>query len=223
MITLNGLPCHRAELHVPWRGRWVACAAYDGVVPIGRVSLTWGNAVLVGGVDPTGSGTWQGETLVTIVGGPGWGSVLPAGWLQNDAGLTGLAVAQQTATLAREALVAPATAFKLLRISYARPRREASRTLDDVLAPGAAWWVEYDGTTRAGIRLPTPAPPRVEVLEYDQEKHIAELDADDVSQTLVGSVIAPAPPRRLEALRIVELWANTGADGQHIRAAVEAL
>lgn len=237
MIALNGSPCHRAELHVPWRGRWVAKAALDGATaPSGRATLTWGRATLIGTVDPTGGGTWQGEAFATIVGSSalpamdavgqisiGWARVLPAGWVQNDIGLQGIAVAQQLATLAGEVLTAPPTAFRLLRTSYARLRATAARSLETILAPGQDWWVEYAGTTTAGMRIPIQAPPMVEVLEYNAADGWADLDAEDVGQTLVGSVIAPAPPRRLEALRITELHAYVDGSGQRIRVSVEAL
>lgn len=224
MIALSGTPCHRAELHVPWRGSWIVKAALDGLIsPSGLVTLTWGNAALVGTIDPDRGGAWQGEAFVTIIGGLGWRRILPAGWLQNDAGLQGASVAQQLATLAGEALTAPPTAFRLLRTSYARIMRTAAGSLEDVLATDADWWVEYAGTTSAGVRPPTPSLPTVEVLDYDAADGWADLDAEDVGQTLVGSVIAPAPPRRIEALRITELHAYVGAGGQRIRAAVEAL
>jgi len=223
MIALNGIPCHRAELQVPWTGSWIAKVALDGTVaPAGRVTLTWGNAILIGTVDPTSSGVWQGEAFATVIGGIGWSSELPAGWLQNDAGLQGASVAQQAATLAGEVLTAPPAAFRLLRVSYARVRRTASRVLQDVLA-SMVWWVEYGGTTRAGARVALPVPPRVEVLEYDPLEGWADLDADDVGQTLVGSVIPAAPPRRLQALRIVELCARADGAGQRIRAGVEVM
>lgn len=224
MIALNGIPCHRAELQVPWTGSWIVKVALDATVaPAGPVTLTWGNATLIGTVDPTSSGVWQGEAFATVIGGIGWRSELPAGWLQNDAGLQGASVAQQAATLAGEVLTAPATAFRLLRVSYARVRRPASRVLQDVLAMGMVWWVEYGGTTRAGARVALPVPPRVEVLEYDPLEGWADLDADDVGQTLIGSVIQPAPPRRIEALRIVELCATADGAGQRIRAGVEVI
>lgn len=221
MITLNGRLCHRGTLHVPWQGSWVAQAALDGAAPTGRVSLVWGGATLVGTVDSTGTGAWQGETRVTIVGGFGWSRTLPPLWIQNDAGLNGLAVAQQAATLAGETLAASQSAFRGLRVSYSRPRRAASSTIADVLAETAVWWVDYGGTTRAGARPSLAASSRVEVLEFAADHGITELDADDVGQVLVGSVISAAPPRRPQALRIVELRAEIGAHGQRLTAAVE--
>ncbi len=221
MIAANGRLCHYAELLVPWSGRWQARVRLDGAVPSGRITLSWGNATLIGGLDGRDSGTWQGEACATIVGGPGWSNVLPAQWHQNDAGLSGAVIAQQCAALCGETLVAPASAFRALRVSYSRAKRSALATLVNVLADGSAYWVEYDGTTKAGARPVTNAPKRVEVLEYAPGTRIVDLDADDISQTLVGSVIAAAPPRRPDALRIVELWAKADAAGQHIRAGVE--
>lgn len=223
MVTLAGRPCSSAELAVPWRGRWVAHAVLPGAAPTGRVTLAWGAATLIGSVDPTGTGVWQGETRVTIVGGIGWARVLPALWLQNDAGLSGLAVAQQAATLAGETLQADTSAFRALRVSYSRPRREAGAIFGDVLVKGATWWVGFDGITRAGVR-PSPAAHRaVEVLEHYPSTGEADLDASDPSQVLVGSIIAAAPPRRPRAFRIVELRASVGEGGQKFSAAVEVL
>lgn len=221
MLTLNGRPCHRGGLHVPWQGRWLAQVALDGALPSGKVTLLWGKTTLAGTVDPTSAGTWQGEARATIIGGIGWSNVLPALWLQNDAGLLGSAVAQQAATLAGETLVAPATAFRALRVSYSRPKRQASAALADVLADGAAWWVEFDGTTKAGVRPLVTAPARVDVLSLDPREGVAELDADDPGQVLVGSVMPALPPRRPSAYRIVEVQAALGPDGQRITAWLE--
>lgn len=222
MIALQGTPCHRARLHVPRQGRWLATVALDGTAPTGRVTLQWGNASLLGGVVARDTGAWQGEAIVTIVGGPGWSTVLPAQWHQNDAGLTGQAIAHQVAALAGETLSAPATAFRSLRTSYSRTRREAAATLADVLAKDALWWVEFDGVTRAGTRTSQNTPARVEVLSYDPGASWADLDADDVGQTLIGAVISASPPRRPHAFRIVELMAEIGERGQKLRASVEA-
>lgn len=222
MIAVNARPCSSAELHVPWRGRWEALVTMPGEPPAGRVMLAWGSATLTGSVDPDSVGAWQGESRATIVGGFGWSRVLPAVWIQNDAGLVAAALAGQLAKLAGEALVAPAVAFRTLRTTYPRPRRAAAATLEDLLGPSALWWVEYDGTTRAGVRGAAPAPTRVEILELEPRDGLAELDADDVSQVAVGSIIAAAPPRRPRAFRIVELQARANGGGQKFTAYLEA-
>lgn len=222
MIALNGRPCSSMTLDVPWRGRWVATVILPGETPSGGVLLTWGSATLAGSVDPGSVGTWQGEARATVVGGLGWGAVLPATWLQNDAGLQAPAVAGQLAQLTGERLAAPANAFRRLRTTYARPRRAASASLQDLLARGAVWWVDLDGTTRAGARPSQVAPSRVEILELDAREGLAELDAEDVGQVLVGSVLAAAPPRRPRAFRIVELRASAGSEGQKFTAYLEA-
>lgn len=221
MITLDGRLCHRATLAVPWRGLWVATAALDGEVPRGRVTLKWGAAALIGTVDPGDSGVWQGEALVTLVGGAGWSTVLPPLWTQNDAGLLGSQVAQQVAAAAGEVLTAPASAFRTLGTGYVRPRRSGATTLTDVLSSTATWWVEYGGGTGAGTRPSPSVPAGVEILELLADERWAELDAADPSLVLVGSVFAAAPPRRLVGYRIMELRAEASADGQRICAAVE--
>lgn len=220
MITIVDRLAREATLFVPWQGQWILKATLDGAAPTGRVPVVWGSARLQGSVDPSGTGVWQGETLVTIVGGLGWSTVLASVWIQNDSGLAGLAVAQQTAQLAGETLVAPASAWRALRVSYGRPKQSGARTLTQLLVSGSTWWVDLDGTTRAGARPSPAAPKRVEVLELDAERRFASLDADDVSQVLVGRVIAAAPPRRPRALRVVELHASIGEQGQLLRAAV---
>lgn len=221
MITLQDRPCHRAWFSAGYSGRWTARVKLDGAAPAGRVTLRWGNATLIGGVEPQTSNAWQDEGTVTIVGGLGWSTVLPAQWHQNDAGLQGLTIARQAATLAGETLDAPATAFRALQVSYARPNAPASKTLQSVLAKQASWWVEYGGTTRAGTRPSPAAPARVEVLNYEPGQRRVELDADDISQTLVGAVIAAAAPR--QALRIVGFMAEIGDRGQRILADVQVV
>lgn len=222
MIAVNGRPCSRASLHVPWRGRWVASVAVDGDAPAGRVTITWGSATLVGSVEPGSAGTWQGLARARVVGGLGWSTVLPAKWLQNDAGLLGSSIAGQLATLAGETLTAPANAYRTLGTTYPRTKRAAAATLSDLLAADADWWVEYGGTTRAGVRPSLPAGSTVEILDLDPQDGLAQLDAEDVSQLVVGAVIAAAPPRRPQALRLVELRAEVGEGGQKFMGWLEA-
>lgn len=223
MITLAGRLCRKASLSVPWQGQWVAHVTLDGAAPAGKLELVWGASKLLGSVDATSTGEWQGESQVTLVGGFGWSTVQPAQWIQSDPGLLGSAVATQLAQLAGETLTAPASAFRALRSSYSRRRQTGAATLVDVLALGAAWWVELEGGSAAGTRASPAAPARVEVLELDVGLGRALLDADDVGQVRVGAVIAAAPPRRPRAMRIVEVHADIGDEGQKIKAFVEVL
>lgn len=231
MITIDGRPVHRAELHVPWEERWQIKVALDGTEPLtGLVTIQWGAAVLVGTVDDDESGTWQGETIATIVGGPGWAAEVPPAWQQSDSpGLSGLTVAQQVAELVSETLAgptpgaaAPASAFRPLRVSYARPRARAAEVLRDCLAPGASWWVDFDGATRVGVRTAPAVPARVALLDLQAAEGWATLDAADPSEVLVGSTLAADLTRGHPELRIVELWAWSGPDGERYRAHVAA-
>jgi hypothetical protein len=231
VITIDGRPVHRAELHVPWSERWQIKVALDGTEALtGLVTIQWGATTLVGTVDDDESGTWQGETIATIVGGPGWAQEIPPVWQQSDSpGLSGLTVARQVAELVGETLAGPTTgaavaasSFRPLRVSYACPRATAASVLQDCLAPGAGWWIDFDGATRVGARPAPPTPARVALLELQAAEGWATLDAADPSDVLVGSTLAADPTRGLPALRIVELWAWSGPDGERYRAHVAA-
>lgn len=219
---------HRAELWAAARGRWTLEIAYtDDVIPSGRVTVTWGSAAFVGTIDPSHVGYFNGEIIAKIVGGWGWSNELPSAWYQSDnPGVNGRTIATKAAEAVGETLYAatdtgkPATnLFRPMRVSYSRAKQTAGSVLEDVLAPGASWWTDFEGTTRVGVRVaPLPAA-RVVLLDYDPASKWAELDADDPA-SLIGATIPADPIRGTPALVINELFAWASDEGFRYRAAV---
>lgn len=210
-IAIGSRLVHRAELHVPWVGRWVLRAWFDGPPPSGKVTVQWGSTALVGTVLPTKSGATVGEGVATIVGGYGWQLEPPATWLV-DASAAPAQVAMQLAKTVGEELVLDASALVGARAAYARAAQPASLTMRELLASGALWWVELGGGTRAAADRPSPVLSSEIVLEYDPEARIARLDVLEPSQAPVGGVIG-ASAERFDALRIYAIEMEASDQG----------
>lgn len=228
MIAIGGKLIHRAELWAASRDRWTLEIAYsDTVLPSGKVTVEWGSAKFVGTIDPNHVGMFAGEVVAKIIGGFGWSNELPATWYQSDSpGLQGQYVATKAAEAVGETLYGatgtapPATnLFRPLRVSYSRTKQTAGSVLEDVLAPGVAYWTDFDGSTRAGVRVaPLPAA-RVELIEYDAASKWADIEADDPAN-LLGATIPADAIRGTPALVINELFAWAGEEGFRYRVAV---
>jgi hypothetical protein len=210
-IAIGSRLCHRARLHMPWVGRWVLRAWFDGAPPSGKVTVQWGSTALVGTVLPEKSGQTVGEGVATIVGGVGWDSVPPAAWLVNTAAAPAQ-VAQQLSQAIGETLLLDATALRPGRVAYARAAQPASDILYDLLAPAALWWVELGGATRAAGARTSPVLAPELVLDVDLEARTARLDILEPSQAPVGGVF-PAQSERFPDLRIYALDIEASEEG----------
>lgn len=210
-IAIGRRLVHRARFHGTWIGRWVLRVWFDGEPPTGKVTVHWGSTQLPGTVLQNKSGASVGEGVATIVGGAGWHNEPPATWLVN-AMATPAQVAHQLAQAVGENLVVSAGALRPGRLAYARARQPASDTLRDLLADGALWWVELDGTTRAATDHPSPALSSDIVLEYDPEARVAKLDILEPSQVPIGGVI-PAASERFPELRIYSIDIEASEEG----------
>lgn len=220
-IYLNGQPCYRAKLDVPWTGGWIAKLSLDGTaVPSGAATIQWGGATLVGTIDPKGSGAWNDGLRITVIGGAGWSSKPAAKWFQNDAELMASAVATATATSVGERISFLAGADRKLGVAYSRRNVTAATTLRRVLGKRASWWVDFAGQTYAGLRPSTAASTAVELLDYDAENQWAELGADDPSQIPVGGTLGPFTSRLTTAVRVTELHVEADDKGQRYRAGI---
>ncbi len=215
LVSVNGRACHRAELVIPWSGCWVLRVWLDGPPPAGRVTVAWGGSTLVGTVQADAQGSFLGEGSCVIVGGAGWSSTPRALWLQNDdpGGLSSAAVAQQLAREIGESLVLDSSALRPGRVAHARARQPAALTLGALLAAGAVWWVDLDGTTHAAASRPAPVLSSDVVLELDPSRRRALLDVEHPGQVPVGAVIPASGERWPATLRLRELRAEAGPEG----------
>lgn len=227
--TLAGHPCTDVRVHVPARGPWWADVTFEGAPDVsGRVSLALGALELSGTIDASHDGTHGLQRRSRVIAGAGgWATLLPAKAYHNDAQIRALTVAQDAAREAGETLSASfAPAYERVGIDYVRQAGPASRVLEDVIG-GAAWWVDYDGTTQVGERPTSDASPDdYEVLEHEPAEHVVTLAVDDLRTVGIGSVLserldAPQTVRELEidvtAERVrVKAWTG-GEDGGHGR------
>jgi hypothetical protein len=229
VISIDGDLVHRVDLlHVPHSGHWTLEVAYSGTVaPAGKVTVQWGQAKFVGTVDPDHVGVSVNEVRVKIVGGFGWNSPLPAAWYQSDnPGLRGRTIATKAAEAVEETLygatgqtLPPENVFRPLRVSYSRAKQQASAILRDTLATGQTYWIDFDGTTRAGVRVAPSSSARVVLIDYDAGSQWVDIDCDDPSN-LIGRTIPADTTRGTPALVINELFAWTTEEGFRYRAAV---
>lgn len=135
-------------------------------------------------------GPYVGSAAYEVVGGAdGWAKVIPEKSYRGPA--TRLStLAQDAARLVGEAVVVE-DGGDLMVGPYTRLQGPASRVLAQY-AP-SRWWVEIDGVTHVGDRLPTPAPD-VSVLDFDPELGRVLVSDDDAvilpGQTFASSAAA---------------------------------
>lgn len=227
-IALGSRLCHRANLHVPWFGRWRLRLWFAGAPPTGKVTVQWGDTSLTGTVVPSRSGESVGEGTCTIVGGAGWHQEPPATWLVDNTAAPAR-VAAQLAQAVGETLQAEAGAFlgagntlapdggeivvvPPVQFVYARAKQPASATLTSLLVEGALWWVDFAGITRAAPARTSPILTSLQVLEYHPEQRLARLNILEPSEAPIGGII-PAATDRYPELRIFGLDIEANEDG----------
>src|SRR5690606_38661683 len=77
-----------------------------------------------------------------------------------------------------------------LGIDYARTAGPAAMTLADV-AGTASWWVDFEGQTRVGTRVPTEASPGTyEVLDVVPDERLVTLACDDLREIGIGTILS---------------------------------
>ncbi len=181
-----------AEVHVPPIGPWFADVVFaDAPELSGRVTLVIADLSLVGTIDPARNGTRGEQRMCRVVGGAGgWGTLLPAKAYHADNGVGALPVAQDAAREAGETLQSFVPGASTVGIDYARQAGPAARALE-VAAGGAAWWVNFDGTTQVGTRPSTSAAAGAyQMMEFDPRTRVAILAFDTLASISIGSVLS---------------------------------
>lgn len=214
-ITIGARFVNKARLHVPWIGRWVLIAHFDGPLPSDKVTVQWGKTALVGSIVPTKSGTVLGSSIATIVGGAGWHQEPPETWLV-DTMADPTRIAQQLAQAVGETISIEAGSIRQGRAAYSRARQQASKTITDLLSPSALWWVDYDGNTQTAIDRPRQSLKSSIVLNADPTGSRATLDIEEPSEAPIGGEIADGRERFAGPRRIREL--DMEADEHGVRA-----
>lgn len=175
-LALNQLAAISVTLLTTWKGAWIADVDVDldltGLVPSGKVLLTIGATTLSGTVDPEANGRFATHARIRVVGGGnGWSQPTKQQHFHNDAGVLNTAVIAATAAEVGEVAVV-ATPLPL-GVDWTRMAGPAHRVFK-----GLPWYVDFLGVTQVGPRVPTPAPPDVEVLEWNGLWQTAKIASD---------------------------------------------
>jgi hypothetical protein len=196
-LHIDGWPIEKLALYQPWIGPWWAEALMvEDHAHTGAVTLTVGDTIWQGTVDPSASGMHQQRARVRIVaGGGGWGKALEPKGYHNDARVSARLVADDAARAVGETLAPDGFAplSNQLQTTYTRTAGPASQALE-YAAGGEPWWVAPDGSTHVGRRdTPTADGAMYDVLEYDPSEQRALLSTDIISAIGVGFVLDNPP------------------------------
>jgi hypothetical protein len=176
-ILLNGMQVKSAKVYEPWSGVWTADLDVDlelPIAPTGKAVLVLGTSARVCTVDPDASGLFGAHARVRVIGGGGgWHKEVSALHYHNDAGVLSTAVIASTAAAVGE--VATDAIPSRLGADFMRSAGPASRVL-----AGRDWHVDpTTGTTLVAPRIPFPALPTLEILEWDPKERVATVASDE--------------------------------------------
>jgi hypothetical protein len=212
IATVGGYPAASLSVRVPGIGPWYADVDLDDEVS-GEVEIAIGSVSLTGTVMPSRSGVHRLKRPARIVAGAG--TLLPAKAYHNDAGIRARTVVEDAVREAGETLGDFLVTTERVGIDYVRRSGPASMAIEDVIG-GTPWWVGYDGRTHVGARAETPAVAgSYQVLDYDPRTRIVTLEADDLSQLAIGSVLSDGLD---EPQTVRELELETTGDAFRIKA-----
>lgn len=179
-LALNAIRASSVRLLTPWSGAWVADVELDlgelPDLPTGPAILKVKDAPLKGTIDPKQSGKFgPARARARVVGGGGgWEKTVSAQHYHNDAGVLSTAVLSTTAAEVGEVVVESKPAR--LGVDVVRAVGPASRVL-----AGAAWYLELaTGATIVGPRVRLPAPPTLQILDWDARTKVATIATDDI-------------------------------------------
>ncbi|NUP11214.1 MAG: hypothetical protein HOW73_34645 [Polyangiaceae bacterium] len=191
---VDGHPCARVRLTMPWCGVWSAEAElHEPLTLPSSVTLTIGDVELMGTIDPRRTGSFAGAFVIVIRGGAGaWGKTVRERRYHNDAGagLRRSALASDAAREVGETLVVAAAVDSGFGNDFPRQRGPARDVLD-LMFPDVPWFVGADGITRVDSRTVVDMTGLVQMLRYDPSTRLAELafETNDVSAAFPGASI----------------------------------
>jgi hypothetical protein len=201
-VNVEGHRVSSLRLIVGNYGPWHAECDFEDAPELGtRVTITAGTLKLQGTVVVPQDGSFGGQRKTRIVaGGAGWGKPVSARAYHNDAGVKARLIAEDAAREVGETLGSFVPVAERVGNDYVRQVGPASRTLEDSIGEGIAWWVDYNGLTqvgpRPGVELNSSS---YEVLSYDPRTRIATLAVDDPAAIVVGAELT----ERLDGLQTV--------------------
>ncbi len=206
-LALNGIRAGSVRLVTPWSGAWSADVDLDlGELldlPTGPAVLVIDRSPLVCTIDPTQSGRFGPRARARAVAGAGgWEKTVGPKSYHNDGGVISTAVLATTAAEVLERIVEPApTRFGIDFIRAAGPA-------SSVLA-GLPWRVDDQGTTIVAPRVPTPATPDVQVLEWDARTKVATIAADGIVRP--GTILTDPRFGQAKIRDVEQTWGDSGS------------
>lgn len=205
-LLLNALAASSVRLLMNYGGPWVADVEYDlgaaNVEATGPAVLTIDKEILAGRIDPKSSGAMGPKGRARLVGGLGWGTSVSAKDYSNPAGVLSTGVIATTAAEVGERVV------DTLPTSYGMNYVRAEGSASSVLA-GREWYVDATGTTIVGPRIPVPALPTVQVLDWDPSAQLATLAADAI--VVPGTILTDTRFGIVVVRDTEQTWSDSGS------------
>lgn len=213
-ITQEGktLSADSVRVSLPRTGCWLAQVVVPELASLeGPTSVTVGDLKLVGSADLTCSTTYLTRTHLTVVGGLGWRSVLPARHYHNDAGVKLRNVLETTAGEAKETIsVSSSATSATVGVDYVRLKAPASAVLRDLVP---SWYVDFEGVTQVTARQPvelSEGADGFEVLNFDPMLKIVSLKVTKPSVIVPGVILRGSPLERAFLVTSVEIVIDNG-------------
>lgn len=205
-INVDGARATHVQFHQPSNGPARALVTLEDLALnlAANVTLQVGSAKFKCKVSPEFGGTHAlAKKVALILGGGGWGQLLPSKTYPNDAGVKSLTIVNEVCGLVGETLGTFEPRVKIHPEKHVRRAGPASQALEDATG-GTPWRVDRNGVTHVGLRTPTPAPKDAyELLEYSPETRIATLAFQDLTKLDVGSVLTSD---RLDAPQTIQAF-----------------
>lgn len=206
-LSLNGVSVTSLRLTSPWSGAWAADVELDlgdrPTAPSGPATLLIDTTPLVGTIDPGKSGTFGPRARARVVGGArGWEQTVSPMQYHNDAGVLSTAVLATTAAEVGERILEVAP--RRLGIDFVRRAGPAARVLD-----GFTWYLNNAGVTVVGPRIPTPATPALEIIDWDPRQRVATIATTGIVSP--GTILADPKFGTAKIRDVEQTWGNGGS------------
>jgi hypothetical protein len=206
---LEGRPVVGLSMLLPWRGVGSATAKLAGVVALeGPVTLRVGDVEFACTVVDCRSYALA-TTVELVLGGAGWRKLVAPRAHHNDATVLASTVATLLAAELGETIAVDAAVDAPIgAVDFVREAAEGARVLDQLF--GGRWWVEADGTTRAGLR-PSYAATSLLVLDVDARLQWADVSSSVVADCLPGVTFEDTRFSEPFTAHTSEIWIEGGA------------
>ncbi len=180
--AVNGLPIVRGRISLPGWGIWHADIWTDGDLPIGTAArIELADLVAVGTV--VRDVAWTGQRGVRVVGGAGgWRKAVGAQQYANPPGLTMSTILSDTAADVGETVVVATD--RSVGVQWMRSAGQASDAL--YALADEAWWVDLDGVTHVGDRVPGAIVSVFTATGVDQPSNVVTVATENPADWLPG-------------------------------------